>query len=100
MSPEKLHNITGAFGPGGAFHDAGAELVAFAVAVRAKQIGPVRMELPRRPSRTRELYAAIDAPFILNPGARARLSKGWSFRVPRASRSPPSAGPSSPSIPA
>ena len=82
MSPEKLREIAGAFGPGGAFQDAGAELVAFAVTVKAKQVGPVRIELPCRPSRSWDMYAAIDAPLSLTGGARARLSTGWSFRVP------------------
>jgi dUTPase len=58
------------------------ELVAFAVTVTAKQTGRVRIELPRQPSRTWDLYAAIDKPAEIVGGARLRVPTGWAFGVP------------------
>ncbi|APR88276.1 hypothetical protein A7982_13625 [Minicystis rosea] len=50
--------------------------------VRAKQIGRVRIELPRQPAGTWDLYAALERPIEIVGGARVRVPTGWSFRVP------------------
>lgn len=77
-----MREVAGAFGPGGAFEDAGVELVAFAVKVKAKRVGAVRIELPRQPAGTWDLYAAIDKPADIVGGGRLRVPTGWAFRVP------------------